>query len=224
MSKGLSKQLSMALKKHSNPEHEKSVSRFFKTAPGEYGHGDKFLGLTMPLIRSIIKDFYTISLSELQHNIQSEFHEERMAALLILVQKFKSKDTEVREKIYKSYVKNFKFINNWDLIDVTCPAIVGGYLIEQNKSIYEPLLLKWAKDKSMWIRRIAVLTTSAFIRQNNFTPILTLSKLLLNDKEDLMHKAVGWMLREVGKKDLSALDNFLRQHYHKCLELCCAML
>ena len=192
-----------------NPEKAKILQGFFKTGKGQYGEGDVFLGLTVPQIRVIAKKhFKEISLAEVQKLVESQYHEFRMCGLIILTYKYE-KFEEERQGIYDFYLKNTKYINNWDLVDVTTPRIVGVYLLDKDRSV----LYKLAKSSDLWEKRIAILATFAFIRENDFDDSLAISEILLNDKHDLIHKAVGWMLREVGKKNQAVEEEFLQKHY-----------
>ena len=199
----------MELYESSDPVRAKHSQGFFKTGPGEYGEGDVFLGLTMPQIRVIAKKYFKeITLSFVQELVKSKYHEFRMCALVMLVYKYE-KDTDSRKEIYEFFLKNTAYINNWDLVDVTIPKTVGAYLVDNDRSI----LYKLVKSSSLWERRISVLATFAFIRLGDFKDSLKISEILLNDKHDLIHKAVGWMLREIGKRDEKILTGFLDQHY-----------
>ncbi|MBT6774337.1 DNA alkylation repair protein [Candidatus Woesearchaeota archaeon] len=194
----------------SDPVRAKHSQRFFKTGPGEYGEGDVFLGLTMPELRVVAKKYFReVSLVDVQELVKSKYHEFRMCALVMLVYKYE-KDME-RKKIYEFFLKNTKYINNWDLVDVTVPKTVGAYLIDNDRSI----LYELVKSSSLWERRIAVLATFAFIRLGDFKDSLKISEILLEDKHDLIHKAVGWMLREIGKRDEKVLEEFLDKHVTK---------
>ncbi|OGD08897.1 DNA alkylation repair protein [Candidatus Amesbacteria bacterium RIFOXYB1_FULL_44_23] len=181
------------VRSHADPERAKNFAWFFKTGPGQYGYGDKFLGLNTPLMRSISKKFKQLPLSDVQKLIKSQFHEERSIAIQILVYQF----PENPKRIYDFYLKNTKYINNWDLVDISAPKIVGAFLSDKPRTI----LYRLAKSASLWERRISIIGCLYFIAKNN-DPIdaLKISKLLLSDKHDLIHKAVGWMLREVGKR------------------------
>ena len=194
------------VRSHADPERAKNFAWFFKTGPGQYGYGDKFLGLNTPQMRSISKKFKQLPLSDVQKLIKSQFHEERSIAIQILVYQF----PENPKRIYDFYLKNTKYINNWDLVDISAPKIVGAYLRGRSPDI----LLKLAKSENIWERRIAIISTFAFIYDRRPEITLKISKLLLNDKHDLIHKAVGWMLREVGKRcDQKYLVDFLRSNY-----------
>ncbi|MDP4012351.1 MAG: DNA alkylation repair protein [Candidatus Nanoarchaeia archaeon] len=192
----------------SNPDKIKILSNFFKTGPGQYGENDKFLGITVPNQRKIAQKYANLNLKEIKTLLNSQIHEHRLTSLLILVHQYQnSPDT-----IYKFYINNSKNINNWDLVDLTAPKIVGNYLLNKDKSV----LYKLAKSKNLWERRIAIVATYEFIKNNKFNDTLKISEILLKDKHDLIHKAVGWMLREVGKKDQKTLENFLKK-YHKTM-------
>lgn len=190
---------------------EKAVhlSRFFKTAPGQYGEGDLFLGVVVPQTRGIAKENKTAPLEELQKLLNSPWHEARLCALLILVLRYKDRKTtqEDRDHIYRFYLKNTHRCNNWDLVDLSCRDIVGEYLVDKDRSP----LYRLAESDNLWEQRIAVVSTWAFIRRSDFTDILTLAEYFITHKHDLMHKAVGWMLREVGKRDRDTLTDFLER-------------
>jgi 3-methyladenine DNA glycosylase AlkD len=188
-----------------NPEKIEVYQRFFKTGKGEYGEGDIFMGLTMPQIRSTIKNYIKIPLNNLSPLLESKVHEHRMAALIILTHKYK----ENPKQVYDFYLKNTKYINNWDLVDVTCPRIVGEYLKDKDRKI----LYKLANSKNLWEKRIGIISTMRFIKDKDFKDTIAISEILLKDSHDLIHKAVGWMLREVGKKDQEVLETFLKKHY-----------
>lgn len=191
------------------PINATSLQRFFKTGEGEYGAGDQFLGITIPKQRQLIKAYYELSLKDLKILLASSIHEERSIALLILVWQYKSANALQQQKIYDFYLANIAGINNWDLVDLSAPQIVGAYLLNKNKK----LLHKLITAKNLWQRRIAIVSTWQFIRNNYFTETLSLAKKSLLDQEDLIHKATGWMLREVGKRNFDVLEKFLRKHY-----------
>ena len=197
------------LRQFASKEKAKLLQGFFKTGPGQYGEGDIFLGVMVPNIRRTVKEFGDAPLVEILKLLRSPFHEERLLALLLLVRKFERGDDGVRKRVYTLYLKNTKYINNWDLVDLSAPKIVGPYLEAGSRS----LLYRFVKSRNLWERRIAILATSHFIRQSDFVDVLALAEALLDDDHDLMHKAVGWMLREVGKKDVAVLEGFLRKHY-----------
>lgn len=194
-----------------NPKQAKLLQRFFKTAPGEYGHGDIFLGIMVPIQRKIAKNYIDLNLADIQKLLNSKVHEHRFCALAILVSKYKKAGDLEKKKIFNFYIKNSPKINNWDLVDVSAPKIVGEYLLNKNKGI----LYKLARSKDLWQKRISVLATFWFIRENKFKDSLKISEILLNDKHDLIHKAVGWMLREIGKKNKQVEIKFLEKHAHK---------
>lgn len=197
---------------HSIGSSEKAVhlSRFFKTGPGQYGEGDRFLGVMVPYSRAIAKANKAMPLEEVQLLLESPWHEARLCALLILVYRFKERKIteEEREQTYNFYIKNARRCNNWDLVDLSCRDIVGEYLVDKDRSI----LYRLADSENLWEQRIAVVATWAFIRRSDFNDTLALAERLMAHKHDLMHKAVGWMLREVGKKDRETLTNFLEKN------------
>lgn len=180
---------------------------FFKTGPGQYGEGDHFIGLRVPKLRTLAREYRGIETEDALSLLQSPFHEARLLALMILVGQFE-KAEEIRKQIYRDYLAHTQFINNWDLVDASAPYIVGAYLMDKGR---KPLY-KLAKSRSLWERRIAIIATAYFIRQGDFADTLAISKILLDDREDLIHKASGWMLREVGKKSLPELEKFLREY------------
>ena len=206
--------LKQDLQKLANPNKAKALQRFFKTAKGEYAEGDKFLGVIVPLQRQLVKKYWEdLNFKEVDKLVKSAIHEERLIGLLVLVEKYQRAQTQQDKlKIYKFYLARAKYVNNWDLVDLTAPKIVGNYLLSRNKAI----LLKLARSKNLWERRIAILATFEFIYNKNPQWALKISKILLYDKHDLIHKAVGWMLREVGKRcDEKYLINFLNKYAAK---------
>ena len=205
----IAKEVVNALKLIATEERRKVNEWFFKTGKGEYGYGDIFLGVTVPEIRKIAKKFsQEISLQELTELIRNPTHEVRLCALIILVNKYKKED---KNKIYKYYLNHLNAINNWDLVDTSAPHIVGDYLY--NNPEKSKILLEFSQSENLWIRRISIVSTFAFIKKNEFKKTLEIAKLLLNDDRDLIHKAVGWMLREVYKRDVDLIKRFLRQNY-----------
>jgi len=204
-----SQKIQKYLRQFASREKAKLLQGFFKTGPGQYGEGDIFLGVVVPDIRRTVKEFADAPLAEVQKLLRSSFHEERLLALLLLVRKFEKGDDGVRKRIYTLYLKNRSYINNWDLVDLSAPKIVGPWLDGRSRS----LLYRFVLSKNLWERRIAILATFHFIRQSDFVDALALAESLLDDDQDLMHKAVGWMLREVGKKDVGTLERFLKKHY-----------
>lgn len=202
-------QLKKDLRVYASREKVTLLARFFKTGEGEYGEGDIFLGVVVPSIRRVAKKYAGLSFADLQKLLDSKFHEERLTALLILVGQYQSGDVCVREKVFEFYVKNLSRVNNWDLVDLSAHHIVGAHLFSASKKMRATLLTKLSESKNLWERRVAVLATFYFIKQDDFAPSLDMAKRLLQDKHDLIHKAVGWMLREAGKRDLATLENFL---------------
>ncbi len=204
-------QIKKELHKSSDPVRAKHSQRFFKTGPGQYGEGDVFLGLTMPQVRVIAKKYFKeVTLSEVQELVKSKYHEFRMCALVMLVYKYDKFPAE-RKEIYDFFLKNTKYVNNWDLVDVTIPRTVGAYLVDNDRKI----LYRLVKSSDLWERRIAVLATFAFLSKGDFKDSLKIAEILLNDEHDLIHKAVGWMLREIGKRDETILTKFLNKHVTK---------
>ncbi|RTR35096.1 DNA alkylation repair protein [Shewanella atlantica] len=191
-----------------DPHIARHAQGFFKTAPGEYGAGDKFIGIRVPVIRSQVKALSPLALDTITELIRSEFHETRLFATLALVDNFNRADETGREEIYHLYLANHAFINNWDIVDCSAHKIVGPYLLQRSRK----RLYQLANSGTLWQRRVAVISCFCFIRHDDFDDILKLSELLLTDPEDLIHKAVGWMLREVGKRDRARLEEFLNQH------------
>lgn len=187
------------------------LQRYFKTANGEYGEGDIFLGVHVPELRKLARKYAALAAEEIMRLLQSPIHEERALALLILVRSYAKGDEPVRARIYETYLRNTRYINNWDLVDVSAPHIVGAYLMDKSR---DPLY-ELAESESLWERRISVIATAHFIKRDQFRDTLEVSKILLADKHDLIHKAVGWMLREVGKRDLACEEGFLRRHYKR---------
>lgn len=208
-----------------NPSKAQILQRFFKTGPGEYGAGDVFLGIQVPLQRQIAKKYAQLKLNDLEKLFHSKIHEYRLVALLILVDQYTRGSQADKNKIFCFYLKNSRFINNWDLVDLSAPKIVGDYLFnyahhptgETSPSRHpnKKILYSLAQSKNLWQRRIAVISTLEFIRHYDFGATLKLAKILLTDRHDLIHKAVGWMLREVGKRDQKILEKFLNQHAHQ---------
>jgi len=197
------------LKKLGNEKNAEVARRFFKTGPGEYGEGDKFLGIRVPVLRKLAKEHQTITVEQAEHLLKSPIHEERLLALLILIRIYSREDDGVKKRIYELYLNSTEFINNWDLVDGSAEHIVGDFLINRDK---RPLY-RLARSKNLWERRISIMSTFCLIKRRQYAETLKLSKILLTDKEDLIHKAVGWMLREVGKRDLLIEENFLKEHY-----------
>jgi len=197
------------LKNKANKEKAKLLQGFFKTGKGEYGEGDIFIGVVVPETRKTAIKFKSLPLTSVEELLKSKIHEERLCALLLLVHNYK-KHEEKREEIYNFYLKNTKYINNWDLVDLSCHHIIGDYLKDKDKSI----LYQLAKSDNLWERRISIISAFASIRNNDFKDVINISELLMKDKHDLIHKAVGWMLREMGKRDIKPLLAFLNKHYN----------
>jgi len=186
------------------------LKRYFKTGEGQYGHGDVFLGITVPENRKLAIKFHELHLDDVKELLKSRIHEERFIALEILDFKYNKGDEKEKREIYNFYLKNTKYINNWDLVDVSAPCIVGAYLFK-NKD--KKVLYNLAKSSNIWEKRMAIVSTFYFIKNNGFKDTLKISEILLNDSHDLIHKAVGWMLREVGKRDEKELERFLIKHH-----------
>jgi 3-methyladenine DNA glycosylase AlkD len=185
------------------------LQRFFKTAPGEYGAGDKFLGLRVPALRKLVRDYRQLNDADALEMLASSWHEERLLALMLLVDGYDRGDESRRERIHRAYLEHTRYINNWDLVDASAEHIVGPHLKAQEIALLEKL----ARSDDIWERRIAIISTFHFIKRNEFAPTLKIARLLLEDSHDLIHKAVGWMLREVGKRDREVEDAFLKKHY-----------
>ena len=186
-----------------------TLRRFFKTGPGEYAEGDRFLGIQVPQLRKLSKECGDMALGEVEGLLKSSFHEHRFLALLILIRKYHSGGEAEKRRIFSLYLKNTPWINNWDLVDLSAPNIVGDFLLERSRAP----LYRLARSAALWERRTAIVATFRFIRDQGFDDTFRIAKILLSDREDLIHKAVGWMLREVGKRDPSAEERFLRTHY-----------
>jgi 3-methyladenine DNA glycosylase AlkD len=194
-----------------NPEKARFLQGFFKTGKGQYAEGDVLLGIIVPLTRDIVKKSPQLSFGEIQILLDSEYHEARLAGLLLLVKQFKkNKEEKEQKEIFDFYLKNARKANNWDLVDVTCRDVIGSYLLDkENRGV----LYQLAESDNLWEQRIAIVSTWTFIKHRQFDDTLALAEKLLSHKHDLMHKAVGWMLREVGKKDRETLVEFLEKHH-----------
>ncbi len=195
----------------SDPDHAKRLSSLFKTGKGQYGEGDFFLGIPVPKQRRIAKKYLNLGLDDIQELLRSKYHEHRFTALVILVSKYQKAEKLSKNEIFEFLLKNTYSINNWDLVDLAAPRIIGDYLVDRERSI----LYKLVKSNSLWERRISILATFKFIANNDFEDALKISELLLDDKHDLIHKAVGWALREIGKRDQELEEQFLNKHAAK---------
>ncbi|MEE9451983.1 MAG: DNA alkylation repair protein [Gammaproteobacteria bacterium] len=194
------------------PKQAKLVTRYFKIGPGEYAEHDEFIGIKTPLLRKLAKTYRSLKASEVSCLLTSKVHEKRLLALFILLEKYKRLESKKdKAKIYNFYVRHLSHINNWDLVDNSAPHIVGDYLYDNDRS----MLVQWTLSDNLWYRRIAIVSTLHFIRNLDFEYTLILAEILLQDKEDLLHKAIGWMLREIGKHDVQCLENFLTEHYQQ---------
>jgi len=194
-----------------DPGHAAILQRFFKTGPGEYGEGDRFRGLRLPVLRKLAKKYGDLPLGAAVGLLQSAFHEDRLLALLILIQRYYPGDAALRGEIHHLYLAHRGWVNNWDLVDASAPHLLGHYLRERPK---DPLT-RLAASRVLWDRRLAIIATFDFIRQGEFDQTLRVAGLLLGDPEDLIHKAVGWMLREVGKREAAVAEAFLEAHYRR---------
>ena len=201
-------ELKKDLKAHENAEKAVFFPRFFKTGKGEYGEGDKFLGVVVPEQRKIAKKYKDLSFSDIAKLLKGGFHEHRLTAIFILVHRFQKGDEATKKKVYEFYLKHRNRVNNWDLVDSSAHKIVGPYLEDKDRSI----LFELAESESLWDRRIAMMSCFHFIRNEDFDDALRIAEMLVDDREDLIHKAVGWMLREIGKRDETTEIEFLRKH------------
>ena len=211
MSKNTLENLRKEIERLKNPAKAKILAGFFKTGKEEYGAGDKFFGIVVPKQRELVKKYWKeMEISEILKLLKSLYHEERLIALLLLVKKFEVGDEKERKIIFEAYLKNTKYINNWDLVDLSAPNIVGMYLADKDRKI----LYQLARSKDLWEKRIAILATFQFIKNKESNDALKISEMLLQDKHDLIHKAVGWMLREVGKRcSVEEEEKFLQKYY-----------
>lgn len=198
------------LKRLADVDKAKFLAGFFKTGKGQYAEGDIFLGITVPQQRKIAKKYRDLKLDIIKNLLESKIHEERLVGLLILVERFRNSDAKERSKIFNFYLDNLAGVNNWDLVDLSAPNIVGSYLIDKKGE--RDLLLKLAVSDNLWEKRISIVATYTFIRKSEFSQTIKIAGILLHNKHDLIHKAVGWMLREVGKKDQKVLEEFLLKY------------
>ena len=194
-----------------DPQIAVFLQKFFKTGPGEYGEGDLFRGIRVPLLRKLAKAFQHLTLTETKELLRSSYHEDRLLALLILTRACVSGDDPLRKRIFNFYLNNTRFVNNWDLVDSSAPQIVGGYLWDKDRDV----LYRLARSRQLWNRRIAIMATFYFLKRDQYADTLEIAKLLLSDREDLIHKAVGWMLREVGIRNREVEESFLLKHYER---------
>ena len=206
--KQLTKTITNKLQALSDAEKREIFPKFFKAGKGEYGEGDRFLGVTVPNIRAIAKLHKDISIEEIRELIQSEWHEVRLCALIIMVEKSKKKDEALRKELFNLYLSQTKRINNWDLVDLSCRFIIGEYLLDKSRDI----LYHLAQSPLLWDNRIAIVSTYAFIRKGQLEDTYALSDLMMQHSHDLMHKAIGWMLREAGKRDSERLYDYVMSH------------
>lgn len=206
----LKEQLQKELTEAGNKNRAELLATFFKTGPGKYGHGDVFLGIYVPTTRAISKKYPALSLSDLEDLLKSKIHEVRLAAILILIDKYACAEDGQKMALVDFYVRQ-EGVNNWDLVDVSAARILGNYLLDEHKGI----LYELVKSQSVWKRRIAIVATHAFIKCGQYEDTLRLAELLCGDTHDLIHKAVGWMLREVGKKNQAVLEDFLEKNCAK---------
>lgn len=199
------------LREHADESHAKTLQRYFKTGPGEYGEGDRFLGVRVPAVRLVARKYRDFHLSGVLILLRSSIHEERLLALIILTKKYHNGDAGRREEIFRIYLDNTQHINNWDLVDTSAEHIIGAHLFNRSrKQLYE-----LARSENLWDRRITIMSTFHFIRNDEFDETLKIAEILIADREDLIHKAVGWMLREIGKRDRNVEEEFLKRHYHR---------
>lgn len=202
-------ELKTTIREIASPERAAVNRGFFKTGPGEYSEGDRFLGIRIPDLRALVKKADAVSLRESLTLLRSEWHEERLMALLLMEHRFEhSVEEPVRKEVVEAYLANIRWVNNWDLVDASAPSILGVWLLTRKRSVLGDLV----RSENLWERRIAIVSTLTLIRSGEYRDTLRLTKGLLGDQEDLMHKACGWMLREVGKKDQAVLTTFLSQH------------
>ncbi len=199
------------LRKYADESDAQAMQRYFKTGPGEYGEGDRFIGVRVPAIRRAAREFRGLSLTDLQALLQAEIHEERLLALIILTEKYRRSPPQEQTEIYELYLTNTRYINNWDLVDISAEHVVGAYLNDKSRKPLYGL----ARSDNLWERRVAIMATFHFIKKGEFNETLKIAEILVPDREDLIHKAVGWMLREVGKRDRNAEESFLQKHYKR---------
>lgn len=197
------------LEKLGNPEKARNLSWFFKTGRGEYGEGDIFRGIRVPDIRKLVKKYRHLSINYIEELLHSEYHEDRLLSLFLMVYQFQNGTQNKQKRIYDLYLNNLSYVNNWDLVDSSAEHIIGAWFADKNKD----LLFDFAHSNSLWKRRISIMSTFHYIKKNKFDTTLKIAEILRNDPEDLIHKAVGWMLREIGKRDLLKEELFLQKNY-----------
>jgi 3-methyladenine DNA glycosylase AlkD len=205
------------LREHASPQDALGALRYFKTGPGEYGEGDVFIGVRVPVLRRLAKELRALAPEDAAELLRSPVHEERLLALLLLVGAYAKGDDAQRGRVFELYMAHTRYVDNWDLVDTSAPDVVGAHLVGRDRSLLDRL----AASDSVWERRIAIIATLHFIRRGEMADTLRVAALLLRDRHDLVHKAVGWMLREAGKRDRAALEGFLREH---CREMPRTML
>lgn len=207
------KNLKKDLRKFERPEKAKVLTRFFKTGKGEYAEGDQFLGLKTDETRSVARKYSDLNYSDLKNLLESKIHEERMVAVMVLINRSKKGNLDIKKEVYEFFINNLSGINNWDLVDVSVPHIIGGYLYlaKGNRNV----LYDFAKSNNLWKKRIGIMSTFYFIRNYEYQDTLRISEILLTYNHDLIHKAVGWMLREIGNRNLQAEEKFLKIYYKK---------
>lgn len=211
VSMSLLSQIKRDLREGANPEKATILQRFFKTGKGQYGEGDHFLGIPVPEQRRVARKYPALPLRDIKNLLASKIHEHRLTALLLLVHKYQKADDSEKKEIVVFYLRNTSSVNNWDLVDLSADKILGCYLFDKDKAV----LYKLAGSKNVWERRIAILSTFHFIKSNRFQDTLKISEILIDDEHDLIHKAVGWMLREIGKRDEKIEESFLKKHYKR---------
>lgn len=197
------------LKTLADEEHAAVSQRFFKTGPGEYGEGDVFIGIRVPVLRKLAREYSGLPVEQIAILLRSSIHEERLLALLLLVGSFTKGDGHAKKSIYEMYLRSIGYINNWDLVDSSAEHIVGAYLVDKCRAV----LYRLAESENLWERRISIMSTFHFIKRHEFSETLVIAKKMLFDRQDLIHKAAGWMLREVGKRHLQTEEQFLKEHY-----------
>jgi 3-methyladenine DNA glycosylase AlkD len=204
------KSLQAELRRHADAQAAANLAKFFKTYKGGYGEGDQFLGLKAPVIRAVCKSFWNLPLAEIEQLLESPIHEDRMAALIVLSGQALKADPAIKKRLYEFYLRHTNRVNNWDLVDLSCRDVVGAYLLDKPHNV----LYELAKSDNLWERRIAIVSTWEFIRRKQLDDTLAIAEVLLHDKHDLIQKAVGWMLREAGKRERARLVIFLDKHAH----------